>query len=63
MIKYSGNCPLYGETTILIDYLDASTLTESSAIKGLFQCPHVKNGKCPNKNCPIYEDAPDKIQV
>lgn len=59
--KY-GYCPIQNKDyRISIDYLDASTLTQSRFIKGRYSCDFNRFGNKCSGTCPIYEEAPDTL--
>ena len=62
--SFRGYCPMYNvETTLHINYIDASTLSSSKYVKGVAECPYVKKSLPCNKSseCPIIKQAPQEI--
>jgi hypothetical protein len=63
-LSVKGFCPTQNKDySVTVDYIDATTLTQKAAVKGLAKCEFNKYGDaCPiAKNCPIIRSAPEAI--
>lgn len=59
--SFTGYCPLQEcSETISVSYIDASTLTSTSYVKGSCYCPYAARHDCGIK-CPVYDAAPQTI--
>lgn len=59
---FSGYCPTQDKNvSVVIEYIDASTLQKKSYIKGLATCTYASYGGECNCDCPIIDSAPQNL--
>lgn len=62
--EITGICPKYGkECSIVAEYIDASTFTESVFVKGLARCELALRGCDMAQNCDLLQRFPENIEM
>lgn len=63
ILTFSGYCPEQDKDySVKVTYLDASTLSEKSYIRGSAKCEYAAFKKCSHAvDCPIVKSAPENL--